>query len=71
MQELLRTNDPVYLSYVSHVLGEHEVEFLVLDSFTSAVEGSISAIPRRIMVADDDLAQARAALGNATLTIPG
>jgi hypothetical protein len=47
------------------------VEFLLLDTYTSAVEGSIGAIPRRLMVSEDDLAQARRILGNASLTIPG
>ncbi|MFT3989424.1 DUF2007 domain-containing protein [Aestuariivirga sp.] len=70
MQELLRTNDPVYLSFVTHVLGEEGIEFLVFDSFTSAVEGSIGAIPRRIMVADGELARARLTLGNISFTIP-
>jgi hypothetical protein len=70
MQELLRSNDPVYLSFVAHVLDEAGIGHLLLDGFTSAVEGSIGAIPRRVMVDDDDLLQARRVLGNASLTIP-
>ena len=71
MKELLRSNDLVFLSYVTHLLGQAEVEFLLLDTFTSAVEGSIGAIPRRLMVDEDDIDWARRVLGNASLTIPG
>lgn len=69
MKELLRSNDLVYLSYVTHLLSGAGVEYLLLDSFTSAVEGSIGAIPRRLMVADDAFARARLALSNGSLTI--
>jgi len=34
----------------------------VFDEFTSGVEGSIGAIPRRLVVADQDAAQARRVL---------
>lgn len=71
MEELLRTSDLVYLSFVGHVLSEEGIEFLVLDDHTSAVEGSIGAIPRRLMVAESSLARAKLALGNASLTIRG
>lgn len=69
MQELLRSNDPVELSFASHRLSEAGIDFLVADVYTSAVEGSIGAIPRRILVPDDQLARARLALGNTSLTI--
>ena len=71
MQELLRSNDPVYLSFAAHVLDGEGVHYLVLDTYTSAAEGSIGAIPGRIMVAGDEIDRARRALGNASLTIPG
>lgn len=69
MKELLRTNDLVYLSFVSHVLEEEGIVHRVLDTHISAVEGSIGAFPRRVVVADEDLNRARLALGNASLTI--
>lgn len=68
MEELLRSNDPVYLSFVRHVLAEQGIDYLQLDEYMSALEGSIGAIPRRILVATDDLARARRSLGNAALT---
>jgi hypothetical protein len=68
MEELLRSNDPVWLSFVRHVLAEEGIEYLQLDDHMSALEGSVGAIPRRIMVLAEDLARARASLGNAALT---
>jgi hypothetical protein len=70
MQELLRTNDPVLLSFAAHVLEEAGIDHLVADVYTSAIEGSIGAIPRRILVPDHLIVKARHALGNASLTIP-
>lgn len=54
MKELLRTNDPVRLSWLQALLRDAGIESLVLDHHTSLVEGSIGAIPRRLMVAADD-----------------
>jgi len=68
MEELLRSNDPVWLSFVRHVLAEQGIEYLQLDDHMSALEGSVGAIPRRIMVLREDLPRARLSLGNAALT---
>lgn len=68
MEELLRSNDPVWLSYVRHVLTEEGIAFLQLDDHMSVLEGSVGAIPRRIMVLGEDLARARLSLGNVALT---
>lgn len=68
MEELLRSNDPVWLSFVRHVLAEEGIEFLQLDEHMAALEGSVGAIPRRILVLAEDVPRARRALGNATLT---
>jgi hypothetical protein len=62
MKELLRTNDAVRLSWLQAVLAEAGIECLVLDNHTSIIEGSIGAIPRRLMVADADHFRASAAL---------
>ena len=71
MEELLRSNDLVYLSFVMHVLNEEGIDHVLLDHHMSALEGSIGAIPRRVMVERDLLARAKMALGNASLTIEG
>ena len=62
MKLLLRTNDSVRLSWAQALLAAEGIEAVVLDTHTSIVEGSIGAIPRRLMVADDDHARARAVL---------
>jgi hypothetical protein len=54
MKELLRTNDTVRLSWAQAVLAGAGIDSLVLDHHTSLVEGSIGAIPRRLMVAEHD-----------------
>lgn len=59
MEELLRSNDPVLISYVTALLKDQRIEAVVLDMHTSIVEGSIGVLPRRIMVAGDDAARAR------------
>ena len=69
MVELLRSNDIVYLSFVRHVLNGEGIDHLLLDEYVSAVEGSINAIPRRIVVAEDMLKRAQILLGNHSLTI--
>ena len=69
MRELLRSNDLVYLSFVMHVLNEAEIEFVQLDTHMSALEGSIGAIARRIMVEEDIFQKAKMVLSNASLTI--
>jgi hypothetical protein len=59
MKELIRTNDPVFLSWIQATLAEEGVDTVIFDQYTSAVEGSIGALPRRVMVLDEDLERAR------------
>ncbi|MGB5092087.1 MAG: DUF2007 domain-containing protein [Parvibaculum sp.] len=59
MKELIRTNDPVLLSYLEHMLGQTDIGFVVLDLYTSSVEGSLGMLPRRIMVAEEGFNDAR------------
>lgn len=65
MKELLRTNDPVKISWITALLTDSGIESLVLDAHTSIVEGSIGAIPRRIVVDDSDHARALSLLQDA------
>ena len=58
MKELLRTNDMVKLSWFKALLADSDIGTLVLDSHTSILEGSAGAIPRRLMVSNDDFARA-------------
>ena len=65
MKELLRTNNIVRLSWAQVRLREAGIESLVLDQHTSLVEGSIGAIPRRLMVAESDHRRASALIAAA------
>ena len=59
MVELLRTTDPVLISWLSTILAEVDIDTIVLDEYTSNIEGSSSAIRRRVMVIEDDFKSAR------------
>ncbi len=67
MRELVRTNDAVLLSAVEALLASGGVRFLVLDRNMSVLEGSLGILPRRILVASDDIARARRLLADAGL----
>ncbi len=65
MREILRTNDPIELSWARAVLEAEGVDVLVFDANIAAMEGSISAFQCRLMVRDDDAAGAVAILAAA------
>jgi Putative prokaryotic signal transducing protein len=65
MKELLRSNNFVYLSYAQAVLKHAGIEVIVFDSHMSVMEGSLGVLPRRLMVADDDVPRARKLLAEA------
>lgn len=62
MEEVFRTNDHVKLSYVQHLLSEAGIHHFVADRHISAIEGNIGAFPRRVLVAESDIARARTVL---------
>jgi len=62
---LAMSNDPVRLSFLVALLSDAGIAAIVLDAHTSAVEGSIGAIPRRLAVAADDEQRARRVLAEA------
>ena len=59
MREILRTNDVVYISWVTRILAESGIKFFTLDNHMSVIGGSAGAISRRLMVADSEFGQAR------------
>lgn len=59
VKELFRANDLVLISWAEALLRGEGIQTFVLDSNMSVLEGSANAIPRRLMVADDDLPAAR------------
>lgn len=71
MIELLRTNDLVLISWLTAVLGEVGIEIIVFDTHASILEGSANAIQRRIMVIDDDYAEAKRTFEEAAAELGG
>ncbi len=70
MKEILRTNDLVRLSWLSALLKDAGIESVVLDGNMSVIEGSVGILPRRLMVADDRVAEARAILADSGEELP-
>lgn len=62
MKELVRSTDPVLISWLIATLRDIGIEALVFDTHTSVLEGSIGILPRRVMVIDEDFDRARAVL---------
>ena len=67
MRELLRTNDPVLLSYAEALLSGEGIRAQVFDQHISVMEGSIGAFQRRLLVSDDQWTRARQVLRDAGL----
>jgi hypothetical protein len=67
MVEILRTNDIVLIGFVESLLQQASIPVLVADGHMSALEGSIGAFPRRLLVPDDHGSQARRLLREAGL----
>ncbi|MDX6807352.1 DUF2007 domain-containing protein [Terrihabitans rhizophilus] len=59
MKELLRANDMVLISFACSLLEGEGVEHVLLDTNMSVLDGSIGAIPRRLLVGDEDHDRAR------------
>jgi hypothetical protein len=65
MQVILVSTDPIRLNFLGALLRDAGIESVLLDTYMSAVEGGIGAFPRRLAVADEDVAQARRVLAEA------
>ncbi|GER07602.1 hypothetical protein GCM10007972_20280 [Iodidimonas muriae] len=67
MRTLLTTTNPVLLSYAQSLLKDAKIDCDLFDRNVSIIEGSIGAIPRRLMVMDGDYKKARDLLVEAGL----
>ena len=59
MVEIIRSNDIVLIGFVQSLLEQAKIPVLVADGHISAIEGSIGAFPRRLLVPEDHGLQAR------------
>lgn len=67
MKPIVKTNDPVTISFIEALFNEANIGYLVLDNHMSIVEGSLGIIPRRILVEDENFTAARQILIDAEL----
>ncbi len=67
MKELLRSNDPVLMSFLDALLGDAGIPFTIVDQNMSIIEGSIGILQQRVLVADDSLDAARRLVRDAGL----
>ncbi len=67
MEELIRTNNVVTLSFVGTLLKEAGIQHFVADENMSVMDGSINALSRRLMVDADRIEQARRLVEDAGL----
>ena len=67
MEELIRSNDMVLMSFVQTLLDEVGITHFVADENMSVLEGSLGVLARRLMVDSDSAKQARDLLVDAGL----
>ena len=59
MIELLRSNDPVLISFAEALLKDAGIDHAIVDQHMSIMEGSLGILPRRMLVPRADLESAR------------
>ncbi len=62
MRELLRSQDPVKLSFLTALLADAGIDCLILDTHSSIMQGSLDILPQRLAVAAHDYDHARSVL---------
>jgi hypothetical protein len=62
LEELIRTNDMVLISFVEALLKDAGIAHLVVDQNMSVIEGSLGVLPRRVLVGRDEVERARTVL---------
>jgi len=67
MVEIVRTNDLVLVGFLQSLLENANIPVLIADMHMSALEGMTGAFPRRILVPEDHLRQARRLIAEAGL----
>ena len=67
MREILRTNDPVLISYARSLLIDAGIQSVEYDSHIANLEGGVSGIPRRLMLTDADIERARSILADSNI----
>ena len=71
VKELVRSNDPVKLSWLQALLSDAGIESDLLDTHMSVLEGSLTLLQRRLAVLNEDYDDARRVLQEAGEELPG
>ncbi len=58
MKLVIKTNNPVLLSFAVNVLEQEGIAHVVFDENASIMDGSMGILPRRLMVLEEDFAEA-------------
>lgn len=67
MEKLIRTNDPVVLSFAESLMTDFGIPHMIADQGMSVLEGSIGVLQRRLLVHADAADEARRILTEAGL----
>lgn len=62
MEAILKTVNPATLNFAEAVLKDARIDAVIFDTHASLIDGSIGAVPRRLMVLAEDKAAAIRAL---------
>jgi hypothetical protein len=54
MRAVLKSNNPVLLSYATDLLSQAGIESVIFDTHASIMDGSMAMVPRRLMVLEED-----------------
>ena len=58
MRAVMKTTDPVVLSFAANLLSQEGIESVIFDTHASVMDGSMGFLPRRLMVLAEDFVQA-------------
>ncbi|RCW27450.1 putative signal transducing protein [Ciceribacter lividus] len=67
MYEMIRSNDPVLLSFAESLMKDAGITCMVADQSMSVLEGSLGMLPRRLLVEEGRADEAREILVGAGL----
>ena len=59
MEELIKTNDLATVAYIKLLLTNEHIKYFEVDVHMSSLEGSINILPRRILVSNSSITEAR------------
>ena len=65
MRAVLKTVDPVVLTFAADLLSQEGIQSVVFDVHASVMDGSMGFLPRRLMVLDEDFSRADSLLRQA------